>query len=119
MANQKHLTLDERALISTLLDKTYSFKAIAKELDTDCTTISKEVRRHILFKRTGCPSNAYNACRHRFTCVIGYSALPAIILTAPVFAAAVNSAMRCARPLSANSAHVMPNLPMSATAAIS
>lgn len=68
MADQKHLTLDERTIISTLLDKTFSFKAIAKELDKDCTTISKEVRRHIIFKRTGCQGNPYNACRHRFSC---------------------------------------------------
>jgi IS30 family transposase len=68
MANQKHLTLDERVIISTLLDKTYSFKAIANEIDKDCTTISKEVRHHIVFKRIGCQGNAYNACRHRYTC---------------------------------------------------
>lgn len=68
MANQKHLTLDERGIIYTLLDKAYSFKSIAKELDKDCTTISKEVRRHILFKRIGCQGNACNACRHRYTC---------------------------------------------------
>lgn len=68
MANHKHLTLDQRGIIAKLLEMNYSFKAIARELDKDCTTIAKEVRRHIIFKRTGALGNAYNACCHRFTC---------------------------------------------------
>lgn len=68
MANHKHLTLDQRGVIAKLLEMNFSFKAIAKELDKDCTTIAKEVRRHIIVKRTGALGNAYNACHHRFAC---------------------------------------------------
>lgn len=68
MANHKHLTLDQRGIIAKLLELNYSFKAIARELGKDPTTIAKEVRRHIIFKRTGAFGNPYNACRHRLAC---------------------------------------------------
>lgn len=68
MAKQKHLTLQERFIISNLLDKHTSFKAIGIAIDKDCTTISKEVRNHRLFQKTGAIGKAYNACRKRFHC---------------------------------------------------
>ena len=45
MANNKHLTLSERIKIEKLLDENFSFKAIGRELERDCTTISKEVKK--------------------------------------------------------------------------
>lgn len=68
MANNKHLTLDDRFRISNCLVKGMSFKAIGMELDKDCTTISKEIRNHIIFKKTGAFGYSYNACIHRKSC---------------------------------------------------
>ena len=48
MNKQKHLNLEARILIETLLNEHHSFKSIARELGKDCTTISKEVKAHIL-----------------------------------------------------------------------
>ena len=45
----KHLTLDDRQEIKELLDRGITFKAIAKRLGKDPTTISKEVKKHMLF----------------------------------------------------------------------
>jgi len=42
--------MDERFKISNLLNQNFSFKAIGNELGKDCTTISKEVRNHIVLK---------------------------------------------------------------------
>lgn len=68
MANNKHLSLSERIIIEQLLNSRYSFKAIGRELSKDCTTISKEVKNHILFKKTGCFGKAFNDCLNRSTC---------------------------------------------------
>lgn len=68
MANNKHLSLSQRVTIEQLLNARYSFKAIGRELDKDCTTISKEVKNHIQFKKSGCFGKAFNNCVNRFTC---------------------------------------------------
>ena len=68
MANQKHLTLEERFKISELLKLNYSFRTIGLELDKDCTTISKEVRAHLVFKRIGAPGKPFNSCSRRCHC---------------------------------------------------
>lgn len=68
MANNKHLTLDERITIETMLKEKHSFKDIAVALDKDPTTISKEVRSHMIFKRVGGMHTNFNACVHRFKC---------------------------------------------------
>ena len=39
MAKHVHLTLDDRYIISNLLNSSTSFKAIGIEIDKDCTTI--------------------------------------------------------------------------------
>ena len=43
----KHLTLDERIEIQSCLDHGMTFKAIAKRVGKDQTTISKEIKKHI------------------------------------------------------------------------
>lgn len=68
MANNKHLTLNDRASIEASLKEKLTFTAIAKKLDKDPSSISKEVRRHLSFQRTGGFRLNYNACAHRFTC---------------------------------------------------
>ena len=46
MAKHSHLSLDERITIAQLLKEKSSFKAIARELGRDPSTISKEIRCH-------------------------------------------------------------------------
>ena len=65
----KHLTLDDRSIIALRLNERCSFKAIANELGKNCTTISREVQSHLVFKRVGAPGRAFNACKHRFSCL--------------------------------------------------
>lgn len=48
----KHLTYDERVFIQQNLNK-FSFKEIGKKLGKDCTSISREIRRHTITVYTG------------------------------------------------------------------
>ena len=66
MNKQKHLTLDSRILIETLLNEQNSFKSIARQLGKDCTTISKEIKAHICFEKTGTFGRSFNDCRFAF-----------------------------------------------------
>ena len=70
MNKNKHLSFDERSTIKTLLYSSSSFKAISRFLGWDCTTISKEVRGHILFQKTGCFGQAFNDCANRRSCPV-------------------------------------------------
>ena len=53
MANNKHLTLDERITIETMLNQKASITLIANALNKHPTTISKEIRNRLIFKRIG------------------------------------------------------------------
>lgn len=64
----KHLTLSERKDIEISLKEGKSFKAIGKMLGKDCTTISKEIRYHLIERKSGAWGQGYNACVHRFGC---------------------------------------------------
>lgn len=68
MANNKHLSLEERIRIAQYLEQHMSFRAIAHELDKDPTTISKEIRNHFVFKKTGSYGRPHNSCIHRLSC---------------------------------------------------
>jgi transposase, IS30 family len=72
MSKFKHFTLRERITIEHMLKDSSSFKAIGRELNKDCTSISKEVRNHIIFKKTGCFGKVFNNCSRRFTCTKSY-----------------------------------------------
>ncbi len=72
MATNKHLTLSERILIEKLLTNHSPFKYIGRELNRDCTTISKEVKSHLLFKKVGCLGNSFNNCYHRSSCSLNH-----------------------------------------------
>lgn len=61
MKKNKHLTLDERIDIQNDLNKNLSFKAIGAHLGKDCTTISKEIRNHILFAKKGAPYRKFGS----------------------------------------------------------
>ena len=72
----KHMTLENRIKIQEELDKGSSFKEIGILLGKDCTTISKEVRKHISHSKTGAANRNFNdcllaferKCSHRFVC---------------------------------------------------
>ena len=68
MTKHKHMTIDDRCKIAVLLDGGYSFKYIGSEIGKDCTTVSKEVRRNLVFRKTGGFGKAYNPCKKRFSC---------------------------------------------------
>ena len=68
MRKHKHLTLDDRIRIQQELEARESFKAISRELGKDPTTISKEVKGHIQFKRSGCYGKPFNNCSLRRNC---------------------------------------------------
>lgn len=68
MADNKHLTLDQRISIQEMVSRACSFKAIADSLGKDPSTISKEIRLHIIRKRTGTRFLKYNSCKKRRAC---------------------------------------------------
>ena len=70
MNKYKHLSFHERSTIKSMLDSSASFKAIARSLGRDCTTISKEIRSHLLFQKTGFFGHAFNDCANRFHCTL-------------------------------------------------
>lgn len=81
----KHMSLDDRIEIQECLNKGMSFKAIAKRIGKDATTVSKEVKKHLvvysnLFTKTdeccpkllkapfvcnGCEKKNYSSCRYQ------------------------------------------------------
>lgn len=62
MNKNKHMNLEARTTIQAELDKGSSFKEIGTILGKDCTTISKEVRKHIYKEKTGAMGKAFNNC---------------------------------------------------------
>lgn len=68
MNKNKHLTLEERIIIETWLEKKESFTSIGRMLGKDPTTIKKEVKSHIRFKQTGCYGKNFNDCLIRRGC---------------------------------------------------
>jgi IS30 family transposase len=68
MAANKHVELSQRIRIETMLNDRKSFKSIAKELDKDCTTVSKEVRLRRISKCTGAYGRVFNDCLQRRNC---------------------------------------------------
>ncbi|MBR0149226.1 MAG: IS30 family transposase [Lachnospiraceae bacterium] len=68
MAKNEHLNLEDRCTIATMLKNRESFRSIGTAIGKDPTTISKEVRNHLVFSQTGCLGHAYNNCIHRRGC---------------------------------------------------
>ena len=62
MIKNKHMDLEARTTIQTELEKGTSFKEIGAILGKDCTTISKEIRKHICKEKTGAMGKAFNDC---------------------------------------------------------
>lgn len=59
--NKKHLSLDDRLTISKMLSERQSFKKIADAVGKNCTTISREIRNHLEFRKTGGYGHPFNA----------------------------------------------------------
>lgn len=72
MKKNNHLTLEDRIIIEQKLNQKASFKSIAYELGKDPTTISKEVRNHIQFRKKGCYGKTFNDCVYRKNCLSRY-----------------------------------------------
>lgn len=68
MSKNKHLTLQERLTIESELFRNNSFRKIGIILNKDCTSISKEVRKHITIKETGSKAKSVNNCIYRDNC---------------------------------------------------
>ena len=68
MSKNKHMTLDDRYEIEHGLNNRLSFKKIAEIIGKDCTTVSKEVRTHLLFRKEGAPYRPFNDCLKRRNC---------------------------------------------------
>lgn len=68
MTNFKHLTLEDRIFIQEQLQMKSSFKSIALSLHKDCSTISKEIRNHLTYEKSGCLGSCFNDCVHRSSC---------------------------------------------------
>ena len=64
----KQMTLDQRIQLQQKLETCESFAGIAGDLGVSPATISREVRRHIVFERRAKPNVNYNNCRNRFKC---------------------------------------------------
>ena len=64
----RHLNQEERNIIEQRLIRKESFKSIGRELGKDPTTIAKEIRNHLQFRKTGCYGKPFNDCLIRKGC---------------------------------------------------
>ena len=68
MQKYKHLSENEREIIEKMLDGSASLMSISRYLNRHCYTISKEIRRHLRFLKSGCHGSPFNDCRNRKDC---------------------------------------------------
>ena len=68
MAKYSHLNSEDRSHIETGLNNRQSFKEIGEKIGKDCSTISKEIRPHMVFRKTGAYGRPFNDCVRRKTC---------------------------------------------------
>ena len=64
----KHLTYEERNFIEIGLNNGRNFKEIAKDLNKDRRTISREIQNHRFRKNPGVFNNSKNLCKNRQEC---------------------------------------------------
>ena len=64
-----YTTFEERLEIENGLRSNLSFGEIAKRIDKDRSTVSREVRKYAVPEKLGSAAAAYNACCHRGGCV--------------------------------------------------
>ena len=69
MASYKHMNLDDRIEIQKGLKDGKTFAEIGAAIGRDGSTVSKEVRGHLIIKETGTRSRPYNPCANRRNCL--------------------------------------------------
>lgn len=74
--SREHLTLENRQTIETMLNARHSITEIAATLNKALSTISREIKAHILTRRTGGRGVAYNNCAIRFSCTRSNICIP-------------------------------------------
>ena len=62
------MKLHDRIIIENGLNQSLSFKAIARKIDKDATTVSKEVRNHIEVRKVAGFGRVFNNCAIRHEC---------------------------------------------------
>ena len=72
MVKYKHMTLDERIIIESMLSEKKSLSSIARELNRSLSTISSEVKNKSLSEKKGAyiGRKPFNNCRNRFHCSV-------------------------------------------------
>ncbi len=68
MTKYTHFTLEEREVIESLLNEKKNFKEIAGIIGKSPSGVAKEIRHHIVMRRSSLPGRNYNNCDKRFTC---------------------------------------------------
>jgi IS30 family transposase len=64
----RRLTLSERKTIGQSLDQNVSLKQIARDLGRSAGTISREIQRNSVQRKTGGSHSPFNECVHRASC---------------------------------------------------
>ena len=64
----KHLSFNDRLEIEKGLTENLSFKKICIIIEKDCTTISKEIKNHVIFKNIGAVGRPFFECIYRCNC---------------------------------------------------
>lgn len=64
----KFFTYEDRLSLQKYLKDSLPFKEIARRMDKNPTTISREVRNYSSLVATGYPGFPFNACKNRFDC---------------------------------------------------
>lgn len=60
--NFKHFTIEDRIQIATALSKGESFRAVAELIGKQPSSVSEEVRRHLVRKQSGGAGRPFNDC---------------------------------------------------------
>ena len=97
MSKNKHLSLDDRSKIQLMLDNKESFSSIASSLGKDPSTISKEIRNHLQYRKVGAYHLPYNSCTKRVSVRNPTSAQNAMLPENILYAGAVPCAILCVK----------------------
>ena len=66
-----YITFEERLEIESMIFQRCSFGEIAKKINKDRSTISREIRRHSVIEKSGYSGFGFNACVYKETCKMG------------------------------------------------
>ena len=68
IANQKHLTMDNRVTIESGLDNNRTLSSIAADLHKDPSTIAKEIKKHLIKQKHNAFNDHPNRCAKKNNC---------------------------------------------------